>query len=209
MFTSKYTWQVRERTQKLSEDIKKEYKLNHLETTLLENRGYHSTEKVDEILAPSEYNWQYMPNINEAAQVIQKHLDNDSRILIYGDYDADGITSTTILYDALKAQNETVFYFIPNRMEHGYGPNYDFFEFEVVGNVDLVITVDNGVAAAKEIALLRENDIDAVIIDHHEFADEIPDAVIVHAGFPDSKYPFQHLAGVGAAYKVLQASTLR
>ncbi|CDZ99845.1 Single-stranded-DNA-specific exonuclease RecJ [Jeotgalicoccus saudimassiliensis] len=205
MFTSKYTWQVRERTQKLSEDIKKEYKLNHLETTLLENRGYHSTEKVDEILAPSEYNWQYMPNINEAAQVIQKHLDNDSRILIYGDYDADGITSTTILYDALKAQNETVFYFIPNRMEHGYGPNYDFFEFEVVGNVDLVITVDNGVAAAKEIALLRENDIDAVIIDHHEFADEIPDAVIVHAGFPDSKYPFQHLAGVGAAYKVLQA----
>lgn len=205
MFTSKYTWQVRERTDKLSEDIKKEYKLNHLETTLLENRGYNSADKVDEILAPSEYNWQYMPNINEAAEMIKKHLDAESRILIYGDYDADGITSTTILYDALKAQNENVFYFIPNRMEHGYGPNYDFFEFEVVGNVDLVITVDNGVAAAKEIALLRENNIDAVIIDHHTFADEIPDAAIVHAAYPDSKYPFQELAGVGAAYKVLQA----
>lgn len=205
MFTSKYTWQVRERTEKLSEDIKKEYKLNNLETTLLENRGYNTSDKVNEILAPAEYNWQYMPNINEAAEMIQKHLDAESRILIYGDYDADGITSTTILYDALKEKNENVFYFIPNRMEHGYGPNYDFFEFEVIGNVDLVITVDNGVAAAKEIALLRENGVDAVIIDHHAFADEIPDAVIVHAGYPESKYPFQELAGVGAAYKVLQA----
>lgn len=205
MFTSKYTWQVRERTEKLSEDIKKEYKLNNLETKLLENRGYNTSDKVDEILAPSEYNWQYIPNINEAAEMIQKHLDTDSRILIYGDYDADGITSTTILYDALKEKNENVFYFIPNRMEHGYGPNYDFFEFEVVGNADLVITVDNGVAAAEEIALLRENNIDVVIIDHHAFADEIPDAVIVHAGYPESKYPFQELAGVGAAYKVLEA----
>lgn len=208
MFTSKYTWQVRERTEQLSEDIKKEYKLNHLEVTLLENRGYNTQEQVDEILAPSEYNWQYMPNINEAAAMIKKHLDAESRILIYGDYDADGITSTAILYDALRAENENVFYFIPNRMEHGYGPNYDFFEFEVVGNADLVITVDNGVAAAKEIALLRENNIDTVIIDHHAFADEIPDAVIVHAGYPKSKYPFQELAGVGAAYKVIQALRL-
>lgn len=208
MFTSKYTWQVRERTEKISEAIKKEYKLNNLEATLLENRGYNTSEKIDEILAPAEYNWQYMPNINEAAEMILKHLKAESRILIYGDYDADGITSTTMLYDALKAKNENVFYFIPNRMEHGYGPNYDFFEFEVIGNVDLVITVDNGVAAAKEIALLRENGIDVVIIDHHAFADVIPDAVVVHAGYPESNYPFQALAGVGAAYKVLQALEL-
>lgn len=205
MFTSKYTWQVRERTEKLSDAIIKEYKLNHLEQTLLENRKYNTSEKVDKILAPAEYNFQYMPNINEAAEIINKHIEQQSRILIYGDYDADGITSTTILYDALKAQNENVYYFIPNRMEHGYGPNYDFFEFEVVGNVDLVITVDNGIAATKEIALLRENDIDVVIIDHHAFASEMPDATIVHAAHPDGNYPFKELAGVGAAYKVIQA----
>src|SRR5699024_12178026 len=134
-----------------------------------------------EIRAPSEYNWQYMPNINEAAAMIKKHLDAESRILIYGDYDADGITSTAILYDALRAENENVFYFIPNRMEHGYGPNYDFFEFEVVGNADLVITVDNGVAAVNEIALLKDNDIDVVIIDDHAFQEEISDEIIVHS----------------------------
>ena len=161
MFTSKYTWQVRERTEKLSEEIIKEHKLNHLEQTLLENRGFYTQEKVDSIITPNEYNYQYMPNINEASDLIKKHLEAESRILIYGDYDADGITSTAILYDALKAQNENVYYFIPNRIEHGYGPNYDFFEFEVVGNVDLVITVDNGINAVKEMALLKENDIDA------------------------------------------------
>ena len=208
MFTSKYTWQVRERTEQLSEEIKKDYKLNHLEATLLENRGFTSQRKVDEIMSPAEYNYQYMPQINDAAALIKKHLEKGSRILIYGDYDADGITSTAILYDALKSQNENVFYFIPNRMEHGYGPNYDFFEFEVVGNADLVITVDNGVAAVNEIALLKDNDIDVVIIDHHAFQEEIPDAVIVHAAFPESSYPFQALAGVGTAYKVLQSLDL-
>ena len=119
MFTSKYTWQVRERTEQLSEEIKKDYKLNHLEATLLENRGFTSQRKVDEIMSPAEYNYQYMPQINDAAALIKKHLEKGSRILIYGDYDADGITSTAILYDALKSQNENVFYFIPNRMEHG------------------------------------------------------------------------------------------
>lgn len=205
MFTSKYTWQVRERADMLSEELKNEYKLNQLETTLLENRGYDTREKLDTILAPAEYNHQYMPNIEEARKTIQAHLEKNSRILIYGDYDADGITSTVLLYDALKKENENVFYFIPNRMEHGYGPNYDFFEFEVVGNADLVITVDNGVAAPDEVQLLRDNDIDVVIIDHHTFSDQIPNGIIVHADYPDSKYPFKALAGVGAAYKVVQS----
>ena len=156
-------------------------------------------------MSPAEYNYQYMPQINDAAALIKKHLEKGSRILIYGDYDADGITSTAILYDALKSQNENVFYFIPNRMEHGYGPNYDFFEFEVVGNADLVITVDNGVAAVNEIALLKDNDIDVVIIDHHAFQEEIPDAVIVHGkGFLNLPI-HSRLLRVGTAYKVLQS----
>ena len=75
MFTSKYTWQVRERTEQLSEEIKKDYKLNHLEATLLENRGFTSQRKVDEIMSPAEYNYQYMPQINDAAALIKKHLE--------------------------------------------------------------------------------------------------------------------------------------
>src|SRR5699024_12755454 len=100
-----------------------------------------------------------------------------------------------------KSQNENVFYFIPNRMEHGYGPNYDFFEFEVVGNADLVITVDNGVAAVNEIALLKDNDIDVVIIDHHAFQEEIPDAVIVHAAL-DRKSTRLNSSHVSISYAV-------
>ena len=208
MFTSKYTWQVRERTSQIEDSLTKEYKLNHLEKTILENRGYTSSEDVETILNPQVYNWQYIPNIQDAIKIINSHLENSSRILIYGDYDADGITSTAMLYDALKSINENVSYFIPNRIEHGYGPNYDFFEFEVVGNVDLVITVDNGVAHSKEIGLLREHGIDVVVIDHHSFSDDIPDATIVHTDFKDSAYPFKELAAAGATYKVIEGLDL-
>lgn len=204
MFSSKYTWQVRQKTGAISDDLVKTYKLSDLEKTLLENRGYYDAEDIDTILQPNDYNWQYMPNINEAVSLIQSHMDKSSRILIYGDYDADGITSTAMLYDALYTNNENVSYFIPNRLEQGYGPNSDFFLFQVVGNVDLVITVDNGVSASEEIKLLRDNDIDVVIIDHHSFGEDLPDASIVHAAHPDSHYPFKDLAAAGTTYKVIE-----
>ena len=208
MFTSKFTWQVRERTSQIEDQLIKEYKLNHLEQTLLENRGYTSSVEVETILNPQTYNWQYIPNIQHAINIINTHLENNSRILIYGDYDADGITSTAMLYDALRGKSDNVSYFIPNRIEHGYGPNYDFFEFEVVGNVDLVITVDNGVAHSEEIGLLRDNDIEVVVIDHHSFSEEIPNATIVHTDYNESAYPFKELAAAGVTYKVIEGLDL-
>ena len=208
MYQSTYHWMMRESSDEIKEDLIKRYNLSDLNKTLLENRGFTTEDDLEKILNPNTHDFSLIYNIDIATNLILKHLENNSRILIYGDYDADGITSTTILYQALKKKSESIQFFIPNRIEQGYGLDYNFLENEVIGNFDLVITVDNGVSAIKEVELLKKNDIDVIIVDHHEFTEELPDAVIIHPNHPEGDYPCKYLAGVGITYKLIEALEL-
>lgn len=208
MYQSTYHWMMRESSDEIKEDLIKRYNLSDINKTLLENRGFTTEDDLEKILNPDTHDFSLIYNIDIATHLILKHLENNSRILIYGDYDADGITSTTILYKALKKKSESIQFFIPNRIEQGYGLDYNFLENEVVGNFDLVITVDNGVSAIKEVELLKKNDIDVIIVDHHEFTEELPDAVIIHPNHPEGDYPCKYLAGVGITYKLIEALEL-
>ncbi|OFL48143.1 hypothetical protein HMPREF2767_08285 [Nosocomiicoccus sp. HMSC067E10] len=205
MYESTYHWILNENESSITDELIERYKLSELSQHILENRGFTSEDDLKKILEPETHSPSLIYDIDKATELIQEHVNNQSRILIYGDYDADGITSTTILYKALKKRNINVYFFIPNRVDHGYGLNYDLLQEEVIGNFDLVITVDNGVTHIKEIELLRENDIDVIVIDHHEFSEEMPNAVIIHPNHPNGNYPCNNLAGVGITYKVIEA----
>ncbi|MFD2829588.1 single-stranded-DNA-specific exonuclease RecJ [Corticicoccus populi] len=205
MYQSKFEWKVREKTSEISDELVERFKLNGLEQTILENRGYCDESSLNDIFEPVCHSYEDIFEMDKAVDRINRAFQNDESILIYGDFDADGITSTAVLYDALLKKTSNVEYFIPNRITDGYGPNEQIFNEVVIGNFDLVITVDNGVSAAHEIAMLREHDIDVIIVDHHTFAAELPDAVIIHPAHPKGTYPFPHLAGVGITYKLTEA----
>src|SRR5699024_3091094 len=189
----------------ISDETVNEFSISPFAKEFLERRHITSYEKIKTVLQPEYGNFKEIYDIDRAVDTINRHIESGSTILIYGDYDADGITSTVLLYSALLEKTDNVHFFIPNRVDHGYGPNYDFFEQEVIGNVDLIITVDNGVTAVREFELLKDHGVDAIIIDHHEFSDTLPDAIIIHPNHPSGNYSDPHLAGVGITYKVVEA----
>jgi len=132
-------------------------------------------------------------------------IEAEEPILVYGDYDADGVTSIAILVSALRELGAVVDFYIPNRFYEGYGPNEEAFMQAVDDGFKLIITVDCGITGIAEAKLLKEHGVDFIITDHHEPKDEIPEAIaIIHPELDDA-YPFSYLAGAGVALKVAQA----
>ncbi len=131
-------------------------------------------------------------------------IEKNEKILIYGDYDVDGITSTFILYKAIMNLGGNVNYDIPNRFIDGYGLSTSKAYDIINDGYNLVITVDNGIKSIKEAKIFKENNIDFIITDHHLVESNLPDAYsIIHTELSD--YPFKPLAGVGVAFKIIQA----
>lgn len=205
MYQSKYEWKVRRKDSDMPDALIEKFKLNPLEQTILENRGYTTEMDLEKIYHPRTYDAALIYSMADAVARIEAAFSKDERILIYGDFDADGITSTVLLLNALRRKSENVDYFIPSRIEDGYGPNMTVFEELVVGQYDLVITVDNGVSGGREIAFLKSEGIDAIVVDHHAFGENVPDGIIIHPAHPEGTYPFPSLAGVGITYKLVQA----
>ncbi len=149
---------------------------------------------------------QLLPDIEKACLRIRRAIDKGEKILIYGDYDVDGQTSIAILMDTLKGLGGDVSYYIPNRVEEGYGLKEEPIQEAKEKGVSLIITVDCGSTAVKEAALCKDLGLDLIITDHHEFRDEMPDALaFINAHRRDSDYPDKGLAGVGVAFKLAQA----
>ncbi len=149
-----------------------------------------------------------MLGMEKATERILRAIDNNEKIAVYGDYDVDGITSTAIMVKFLRSHKVDVIYYIPDRHEEGYGINTDAIDKIHAQGVTLLITVDCGITAVKEIAYAKELGIETIITDHHECKDETPDAYcLLNPKQQDCKYPFKKLAGVGVAFKLLQALT--
>ena len=152
-----------------------------------------------------------MYNMDKAAKKIEDAIKANKKILIYGDYDSDGICSSTILYLFFKSKGANVDVFIPNRFEQGYGISEDSIEVILsVYQADLIVTVDLGITAVEEVELLKQEGVDIVITDHHIPLDEIPDCVVVDPKLdPDKKYGFDALCGAGVALKLVEAMSNR
>ncbi|MEN4363742.1 single-stranded-DNA-specific exonuclease RecJ, partial [Streptococcus pyogenes] len=129
------------------------------------------------------------------------------RILIYGDYDADGMTSASIVKETLDMMGAEPLVYLPNRFTDGYGPNQSVYKYFIEQEaVSLIITVDNGVAGHEAIRYAQEQEVDVIVTDHHSLPEELPEAfAIIHPEHPDADYPFKHLAGCGVAFKLATA----
>lgn len=137
---------------------------------------------------------------------IEKAIMRNENITIYGDYDADGVTSTSILYMFLKENGANVDFYIPNRFSDGYGMNVNVIKKIADKGTNLIITVDNGIAAYDEVEYAKSLGLDVIITDHHECPDRIPDCcAVINPKRKDSTYPFSELAGVGVAFKLITA----
>ena len=147
-----------------------------------------------------------LKDMDKAAARITRAVDNMEKSAVYGDYDADGVTSTAMLYSYLETRGADVIFYIPQREGEGYGMNIGAVEYLKEQGVSLIVTVDNGISSVQEVARANEIGIDVVVTDHHRPQEILPDAVaVVDAYRPDDTSPYKHFSGVGIAFKLLMA----
>lgn len=147
-----------------------------------------------------------LKDMDKAAARITRAVDNMEKIAVYGDYDADGVTSTAMLYSYLETRGADVIFYIPQREGEGYGMNMGAVEYLKEQGVSLIVTVDNGISSVQEVACANELGIDVVVTDHHRPQEILPDAVaVVDAYRSDDTSPYKHFSGVGIAFKLLMA----
>ena len=147
-----------------------------------------------------------LPDMQLAVERLVKAKENDEQVVIYGDYDIDGLTATSVLLDSFDKFGIKTHAFIPNRFVEGYGLSIDAIDRLAADGAQLIVTVDCGSLSHKEIARANELGVDVVVTDHHSVAETMPDAVAtINPKRTDHKYPFIDLAGVGVAFKLVQA----
>ncbi|MFR1708006.1 MAG: single-stranded-DNA-specific exonuclease RecJ [Clostridium sp.] len=201
-----------------SMDVLKEL-FNHIKVTpitlrVLINRGIDTKEKVNEFLNSSLkklYNPYLMKDMDKAISIMVDAINNNEKIIVYGDYDADGVTSTAILYKAIKNCGGRVDYHIPHRENEGYGMSVSRIETIAEEGFDLIISCDNGISAIEEVKRAKELGLKVIITDHHELPFEeiegerrtvLPNSdALINPKQEDCNYPFKLLCGAGVAYK--------
>ncbi|MBQ9790879.1 MAG: single-stranded-DNA-specific exonuclease RecJ [Clostridia bacterium] len=147
-----------------------------------------------------------LSGMKEAKERVEKAIQNNERVLIYGDYDCDGIVASTVLFLFLSSKGLSPDVYIPNRFDDGYGLSVATInEIQSRFNPDLIITVDLGITAIRETEEIKSRGIDIVITDHHEMGDDLPKTIVVDPKIPNQKYPFSGLCGAGVALKLVQA----
>jgi single-stranded-DNA-specific exonuclease len=207
-------WKLVENYPELSDELARKLGVSPLLGQVLVNRGITDIEKAGAFLAP-DINSLHDPflfnQMGQAVARLEQAVKNQEQILIYGDYDVDGVTSVALLIRVLsKLLPGKILYYIPKRLEEGYGLHLSSLEKAFARGVQLVITVDCGITAIEEGAYLKNKGIDLIVTDHHQPQAELPQAVaVIDPKIPGSGYPFTQLAGVGVAFKLLQGLASR
>ena len=202
-------WQICEINQDKVDEIKKQYNLSNLLATILVNKNITTKKDIELFLNPTRndfYNPFLMNDMEIATNRIIKAMDNKEKVIIYGDYDVDGITSITVLKSFLCDIGLNADYYIPNRLEEGYGLNKNAIDKIYKQGYKLMITVDCGISAIEEIKYANSLGLEVIVTDHHEPTEELPKALaVIDNKRKDSTYPFRELAGVGVTFKLIQA----
>ena len=205
---SRKYWRISSFDKKRVAELAYEYGYDELAVFLLAARGVTEPEDIDEFL---NYNTDlddpfYIKDMDKAVDRIRTAIETGEKIAVYGDYDADGVTATALLYLYLESQGADVTYYIPSRMEEGYGLHNDAIDTLEQKGIKLIITVDNGINSCNEAAYIRSKGIDLVVTDHHQPGQVLPEAVaVVNPHRADDMSEFKELAGVGVAFKLVSA----
>lgn len=195
------------------EKLKKEFNISGLLATCLVNRGIVSDKDIRVFLEPTRndfHNPFLMPDMEQAVNRIIKAMENNEKVIIYGDYDVDGITSTMVLKKFLGEHGLNVDHKIPNRLFEGYGLNKEAVKKIADDGYKLIITVDCGISGIEEIKYAYELGMEVIVTDHHEPQEQIPDCVaVIDCKRKDNQYPCKLLAGCGVVLKLIQAISKR
>lgn len=201
-------WNIAEYDKNEAQNILDNYNVDALTAVLLASRGITSDEQIAELFS-DDYTLIdpfTLPDMDIAVERISDAIEKGEKIAIFGDFDADGVTSTALLYLYLKSTGADVIYYVPDRNKEGYGLNINAVKNFISQDVKLIITVDNGISAFDEVAFANENNIDVVVTDHHMQGDILPEAVaIVNPHRIDSECEYCEWAGVGVAFKLICA----
>lgn len=205
----KYRWEINEADERGAAELAQALKLPPLIAKLLVARGRRTPEEALAFLNADETSFRdpyLMKGMGEAAERIRKAIRDGERIRVYGDYDADGVTSTALMIRLLGRLGGRFDTYIPHRSREGYGLNIPAIDNALEAGVRLLVTVDNGISAVEQIAYARERGLDVVVTDHHEPPAILPEAnVLVNPKQEDCGYPFKGLSGAGVAFKLAQA----
>ncbi|WKW07676.1 single-stranded-DNA-specific exonuclease RecJ [Bacillus velezensis] len=211
MLASKMRWEIQQPDQEKVKSLTEQLDITPLVASLLVKRGFDTAESARLFLHTKDadfYDPYELKGMREAVDRIKLAVSQGEPIMIYGDYDADGVTSTSVMLTALRQLSADVDFYIPDRFTEGYGPNEQAFRSIKERGFSLIITVDTGIAAVHEAEVAKELGLDVIITDHHEPGPELPDVfAIIHPKQPGCGYPFKELAGVGVAFKLAQALT--
>ena len=200
-------WEFYNSDEKLVDEICERYNLNKVIGKIIVNRHVVNDEDVRIFITPTRddfHNPFLFKGMDIAVDRIIKAINNKEKILIYGDYDVDGITSTTVLKKYLMDRGISVDTYIPNRLHEGYGLNKKAIDTIKERNIDLIITVDCGISAIEEVDYAVRLGMDIIVTDHHEVGEKLPNALAVI-----DTYPFRALAGVGVVFKLIQALSIK
>ncbi|AIF43328.1 single-stranded-DNA-specific exonuclease RecJ [Virgibacillus sp. SK37] len=204
MLESKATWKHNEMNETNIDWIDSSINVSPIVQELLFQRGITEGNQALRFLSP-DLNDLHKPigllSIDKAGKRVKEAIAKQEKILVYGDYDADGVSSTTVLLKTLQELGANCDYYIPNRFTEGYGPNEDAFRLAHDNGAKLIITVDCGIASVQEALIAKELGMDLIITDHHEVQEKMPDAYAVIHPKCSPDYAFPELAGVGVAFK--------
>lgn len=202
-------WSVPEEDEEAEARLAAELRSSRLLARLLRNRGVCDREAAERFLEPKLSHLHdplLLPEMSRAVERIALAIERREKVAIFGDYDVDGISSTCLLLQFFRFIEFPVQWRLPNRLVDGYGLKTDAVRELASGGVQLIITVDNGSCAFEEVSLATELGVDVVITDHHQPSAAPPRSIaLVNPWTPGSRYPFQGLAGVGVAFKLLWA----
>lgn len=204
-------WDIFPENKDLQKKLADELNISLITAQVLINRNVVSLEQAHFFYA-ADLSKLYSPfllkGMDVATQRIKKAIAEKEKIIVYGDYDADGITSTALLFSVFSKLGADVSCYIPNRLNEGYGLNKQALDKAAAENVSLLITVDCGINAVEEVQYAGKLGIDVLITDHHRLGEELPLAfAIINSLQPDCPYPDKNLVGVGLAYKLACALT--
>lgn len=209
LIKSNKNWKIHRPDEEIVKNLMAELKLPSLHAKILVSRGFQDPASVKKFLTADAsvlHDPFLLYDMDKAVSRIQAAIENSEHIVVYGDYDADGVTSVSVLTTALERLGADVTFVIPNRFEHGYGPNSELFQEIADLGASLVITVDNGISGIEQTAFAKSIGLDIIITDHHEIGESLPQAdAVIHPRHPEGSYPFGELAGVGVAFKLASA----
>lgn len=203
-------WECYPKNEELAKQIAEKYQISEMIAEILINRKV-DLDQIEQFLNPTRHDFHdpfFMPDMEKAVSRILEAMEKKEKIVVYGDYDVDGITSITVLKKFFADRGISVDSYIPNRLEEGYGLNKE--AIDTLKDYDLMITVDCGISGIEEIDYAVSLGIDVVVTDHHEPTEVLPKALaVVDAKRKDNQYPFNQLAGVGVCFKLIQAISLK